>query len=208
MESSDRDKLALYAERRRLRLLYSLSDLQQALSACEFLYEYDETQTYSKIEFRRFRCYETTLVIAYGRPFSQSRGEVPPLTMKMVKLKLSKERQELHDRLVEMRNKITAHSDSEMMRMTTTPFDIPMRDGEPPIYFIQTVFDEGITLRGNLLIETNELLHEVYQAVFLALHREAQIDPKLFDLRIDSPEAKAARNISPHTTENEERSDR
>jgi hypothetical protein len=37
MESSDRDKLALYAERRRLRLLYSLSDLQQTLSACEFL---------------------------------------------------------------------------------------------------------------------------------------------------------------------------
>ena len=76
------------------------------------------------------------------------------------------------------------------------------------MYFIQTVFDEGITLRGNLLIETNELLHEVYQAVFLALHREAQIDPKLFDLRIDSPEAKAARNISPPTTESEERSDR
>ena len=56
-----------------------------------------------------------------------------------VKLKLSKERQELHDRLVEMRKKITAHSDSEMMRMTTKPFDVPMRDGEPPIYFIQTI---------------------------------------------------------------------
>jgi hypothetical protein len=44
-----------------------LNDLQQALSAREFLYECDETQTYSKIELRRFRCYETTLVVAYAR---------------------------------------------------------------------------------------------------------------------------------------------
>jgi hypothetical protein len=93
--------------------------------------------------------------------------------MKMASPKLSKERQALHDRLIDMRNKITAHSDSEMMRMTTKPSDVPMRHGEPPMYFVRTVFDEGITLLGSLLIETNELLHEVYQAVFLALHREA-----------------------------------
>jgi hypothetical protein len=194
-QSSDQDEITLNAERRRRRLPYSLNDLQQALSACEFLYECDETQTYSKIELRRFRCYETTLVVAYTRPFSQSRGAVPPLTLKMVNLKLSKERQALHDRLMEMRNKIMAHSDSEMMRMTTQPFDVPMRDGEPPMYFIQTVFDDGITLLGSLLIEINELLHEVFQAIFLTLHREVQIDPKLFDLRIDSPGAKAAPNI-------------
>jgi len=50
-----------------------------------------------------------------------------------------------------------AHSDSEMMRMTTEPFDVSMQDGEPPVYLIQMVFDEGITLHGALLIETNEL---------------------------------------------------
>lgn len=99
-------------------MLYSLNDLQQALSACEFLYECEESGLYNKIELRRFRCYETTLVVAYTRPFSQSRGETLPLTMKMIGLKLSKERRALHDSLVEMRNKIMAHSDSEMMRMT------------------------------------------------------------------------------------------
>jgi hypothetical protein len=194
-QSPDQDKIVLQAERRRRRLLYSLNDLQQALSACEFLYECDETNTYTKIDLRRFRCYETTLVVAYTRPFTQSRGAAPPLTMKMVGLNLSDERQALHHRLVEMRNKIMAHSDSEMMRMTTQAFDVPMRDGEPPMYFIQTVFDEGVTLVGSLLIETNELLRQVHHAVYLTLHREAQTDPKLFDLRIDSPEAKAARNI-------------
>jgi hypothetical protein len=83
-----------------------LNDLQQALSACEFLYECDEMNTYSKIALRRFRCYETTLVVAYTRPFTQSRGAAPPLTMKTVDLKLSHERQALHEKLVEMRNKI------------------------------------------------------------------------------------------------------
>ena len=175
--------------------LYSLNDLEQALSACEFLYECEETEKYSKIDLRRFRCYETTLVVAYARPFTQSRGEPAPLTMKMVDLKLSKERQALHDSLMEMRNKIMAHSDSEMMRMTTQTFDVPMHEGEPPMYLIQTVFDEGVTLIGFRLIEINELLREVFHAIYRTLNREAQADPKSFDLRIDSPAAKAARNI-------------
>jgi len=69
----------------------------------------------------------------------------------MVGLKLSNDRQALHDRLMDMRNKIMAHSDSEMMRMTTQPFDVPMKDGEPPMYLIQTVFDEGVSLLGALV---------------------------------------------------------
>jgi hypothetical protein len=194
-QSQKQEKKALYAERRRRRLLYSLNDLQQALSACEFLYECEESDSYGKIELRRFRCYETTLVVAYTRPFSQSRGDAAPLTMKMVDVKLSKERQALHDSLMEMRNKIMAHSDSEMMRMTTQTFDVPMHEGDPPMYFIQTVFDEGVTLTGFRLIDVNELLREVFYAVYRTLHREAQADPKSFDLRIDSPQAKSARNI-------------
>jgi len=97
--------------------------------------------------------------------------------MKMVGLKLSNERQALHDRLVEMRNKIMAHSESEMMRMTTQPFDVSMQDGEPPIYLIQMVFDEGVTLRGAVLVETNILLREVYQAICGTLHRTSKQIP-------------------------------
>lgn len=120
----DQEKVTLHADARRRRLLYSLNDLQQALSACEFLYECDEDDTYSKVELRRFRCFETMLVVAYTRPFTQSRGGTMPLTMKMVGLKLSDKKQALHDRLVGMRNTIIAHSNEEMMRMTTQPFDV------------------------------------------------------------------------------------
>ncbi|WP_143273254.1 hypothetical protein [Bradyrhizobium canariense] len=193
----DQKKATLHADARRRRLLYSQNDLQQALSACEFLYECDEDASYTKVELRRFRCFETTLVVAYTRPFTQSRGGTMPLTMKMAGLKLSHEKRALHARLVEMRNTIMAHSDEEMMRMTTQPFDVSNEDGEPPIYLIQTVFDEGITLTGRLLSDTNELLHEVYQAIVHTLYKELQAKPDSFALRVDSEAAKAVRNIKP-----------
>jgi hypothetical protein len=191
---NDQGEVVRRAQAQRMRLLYSLNDLQQALSACEFLYECDESKTYSKVELRRFRCFETTLVIAYTRPFSQSRGIVPNLTFKMAGLKLSKERISLHERLMDMRNQIMAHSDSEMMRMTTQTFSVPLREGEP-YHMIQMVFDEGVTLLGRLLIEMNELLNEVYHAVYRTLNEDLQANPELFNLRIDSKKAARARML-------------
>jgi hypothetical protein len=187
-----------HAAARWRRLLYSQNDLQQALSACEFLYDCDEDASYSKADLRRFRCFETTLVVAYTRPFTRSRGGTPPLTMKMIGLKLSDQRRALHAQLVDMRNTMMAHSDDEMMRMKTQPFDVS-EERETPLYLIQSVFDEGITLIGDLLVETNALLWEVYQAILHTLSSELQADPKSFDLRIDSEAAKAARKISPRS---------
>ncbi|KWV60183.1 hypothetical protein AS156_30040 [Bradyrhizobium macuxiense] len=179
---------ALQEERRRIRLLYSLGDFQLALSACDFLYECDPQGQYSKIELRRFRCFETTLVIAYGRPFSQSEGGVPPLTLKMAKAQLTEPQQALHRRLIRMRNKIIAHSDREMMRMTAKTFDVPLDDDEengPKFVLIHSVFDEGITLLGDLLIDTNELLRKLYHSIYKTLSDQAQIDPSLFNMRLD-----------------------
>ena len=50
-------------------------------------------------------------------------------------------------------------------------------------------------LMGGLLVETNELVHEIYAAIVRCLHREAQQNPELFDLRIDSEEARTARDL-------------
>jgi hypothetical protein len=38
-------------------------------------------------------------------------------------------------------------------------------------------------------------MHEIYAAIVRCLHREAQLNPELFDLRIDSEEARTARNL-------------
>jgi hypothetical protein len=62
------------------RLMISIQDFQIAGSAATFLLEdVDETAGYPLAELRRFRCYETTMVIAYARPFSMARGAVMPL---------------------------------------------------------------------------------------------------------------------------------
>jgi hypothetical protein len=177
-----------HAERRRIRLLYSLGDLQLALSACEFLYECDPQSRYTKVELRRFRCFETTLIIAYGSPFSQSDGGVPALTLKMVKAELTEQEKALHRRLIRMRNKVIAHSDRELMRMTTQTFDMPLRDAEEngqSFVFIQSVFDEGITLLGDLLFDTNELVRKLYQSIYKTLSDEAQKEPSSFNVRLD-----------------------
>jgi hypothetical protein len=172
------------AEHRRIRLLYSLGDLQLALSASTFLAECDPDEKYSRIEMRRFRCFETALITAYARPFSQSKGTIPSLSFKMAELTLTEEQMALHRRLMRMRNKVIAHSDREMMRVTTKAHRLELGD-DKRVVLVETVFDEGITLLGDLLVETDGLLHLVYRAVSDRLHAEAQLAPNLFDVRID-----------------------
>jgi hypothetical protein len=71
--------------------------------------------------------------------FSQSLAAgIPPLTTKMIGLKLSPERRALHDRLIGMRNQIIAHSDGEMMRMSVGAIEAtgwrPVRSDARPVY--------------------------------------------------------------------------
>ncbi|MDK4724937.1 hypothetical protein [Rhizobium phaseoli] len=57
------------------RLLIAHADLQMALSAIAFLAEeFDSEAKYSKIELRRFKCFETTFIVSYGRAFTKSKG--------------------------------------------------------------------------------------------------------------------------------------
>ena len=57
------------------RIVYSIWDFQQALSALTFLMaDCDLDGRYSKVELRRFRCYEAQVIISFCRPFVESRG--------------------------------------------------------------------------------------------------------------------------------------
>lgn len=106
----------------------------------------------------------------------------------MAGAKLSEQERALHQRLVRMRNKIVAHSDRELMRMTTKTFKIPHDENDEDgkgFVLIHSVFDEGITLLGDLLIDTNELLRKLYFAVYKTLSDEAQKEPGSFDMRLD-----------------------
>jgi hypothetical protein len=56
------------------RMMIWHADLQTSLSAITFLNEADENEKYDYIELRRFKCYETAFVVAYGRAFTKSGG--------------------------------------------------------------------------------------------------------------------------------------
>ena len=89
------------------RLLLSRRDFQQALSAATFLYEdMDEARTLP--DWRRLRCYETNMVVAYARPFSQAHGPVKRLNLADLAVELSDDERALHARLIDDRNRLYA----------------------------------------------------------------------------------------------------
>jgi hypothetical protein len=98
------------------RLLLSVRDLNQARSAAQFLLEEVEWEDkYPLGELRRFQAYETSLIVAYARPFSQSKGQVPPLSYGRLGIKLRSSVSEIHNDLINKRNKLFAHSDPDIV---------------------------------------------------------------------------------------------
>jgi hypothetical protein len=111
----------ILTENQVIRLIQSINDFSVSNSALIFLSEVESDKTYSKADLRRFRCFETTAIIAYARPFSEARGRVPKLTMNLLGIKLDQEKSTLHSRLIALRNKSFAHSDADMMRFVSKP---------------------------------------------------------------------------------------
>ena len=72
------------------RLMTCDADLQTSLSAATFMNEADENEKYDYIQLRRFKCYETAFVVAYGRAFTNSKGgRYPKLSLKKIGVDLS-----------------------------------------------------------------------------------------------------------------------
>ena len=98
-----------------MRLIQSCGDFQQALSALTFLFEEcDYAGKYSVPHLRKFRCYESAAIIAFSRPFDSSRGRTA-LGLRAVGVQLSAEEKVLKSKVVELRNRVIAHSDEESM---------------------------------------------------------------------------------------------
>jgi len=170
--------------RRRLRMLYSMKDIQLALSAADFLLSCDPDDPISKIELRRFKCYETTAIVSYARPFSDSKGDVPKLSMKMIGVKLDDQQQALHDELMHLRNKVVAHSDAELMRMVVKLRQLDLGAGQTMPH-INTSFDEGLDFVGDRVEDLLGLLHKVYGGLFDTLTEDARANPSKFDVHHD-----------------------
>lgn len=127
-----------------VRIVQSIADFQMALSAVTFLCELEPDDPISRVTRRRYRCFEDTAVVAYSRPFTQSKG-LPTLSFKRLGIKPTSEQQALHDRLWDRRNKVVAHTNIDRMRLalsTFKPFDdhpvmMPMMDFDDSLAFFK-----------------------------------------------------------------------
>lgn len=126
------------------RLMLTAHDIRYALSAATFLLQdVDYEQSYSLADMRRFHCYETTMVVAYGRPFSQSRNRLPVFAWKHAGVKLTDEEKTLHEKLITHRNKLHAHSDADFIDIRKQVWSTALPEGRSFDYVVPR-FDEGL----------------------------------------------------------------
>lgn len=176
-------------ERQLERAIYSLWDFQQALSALTFLFEdCDFEKCYSKVELRRFRCYETTLIISIARPFEQSRNGTT-LALRAIEVLLDKFEQSLVSRVTRLRQKIIAHSDEEEMHFRSGTF--PVLDGT--INFPELRFDEALHLKQEELMQLEILLRKLVQGIGRFIFKLAQDEPNILE-RYKQPERLARKD--------------
>jgi hypothetical protein len=176
-------------ERQLERAIYSLWDFQQALSALTFLLEdCDFEKGYSKVELRRFRCYETTLIISMARPFEQSRNGTT-LALRAIGISLDELERNLVSSVTRLRRKIIAHSDEEEMHFRSGTF--PVLDGT--INFPELRFDETLHLKQEELMQLEVLLRKLVQGIGRFIFKLAQDEPNILE-RYKQPERLARKD--------------
>lgn len=176
--------------KQRIRMLAALGDFELAKSAASFLFEFDTDKTYDRIEMRRFRCYEHTAIVSYSRPFTPSRGaNLPHLSIKQCGVELNRVELELHNRILELRNKLYAHSDLEMMNFASATQEINV-DADFEFVFLHASFDEGLQFfdLGGQFKLTN-LISKLSFGLYEKLSKMAQSDPDAFNLKVHHPKS-------------------
>ncbi|NKI35764.1 hypothetical protein HFP89_11385 [Wenzhouxiangella sp. XN79A] len=170
-----------------IRAIYASWDLQQALSALTFLLEEcDFEERYSRVDLRKFRCFETTLIISMARPLENSRAG-SQLSLRALGIKLNQGHRELLDRIMHLRRKIIAHSDEEEMHFRTSTF--PVLDGEYNFPHFQ--FNEGLHLEKSELLALEQMLRWLLQKMSKFFFQVAQNNPEMLE-RYKSPHSSEA----------------
>lgn len=166
------ETLALTAEK--VRIIQAMADFQMALSAFDFVSEVSPEEPISRIERRRLRCFEDAAVVAYWRPFSDSKG-LPKLSLKKLGIMATTEQLTLHERLKERRNKVIAHTDVDRMRLAFSTFRM-FEDSE--IMIPQYDFDDALEFYSDLdaiIIWLRTLRQAARRAIFTRVQGRQEI---------------------------------
>ncbi|SDU17691.1 hypothetical protein [Pseudomonas moraviensis] len=160
------------------RIVFSIWDFQQALSALTFLEEEcDLTQKYSRVELRRFKCYETQSIISFARPFVASRSGIQ-LSAKRVGVNLTSEEREHSNEILLLRNKIVAHSDTEEMHYKVQTLEFGGQNSiKAPVF----IFDEGLLLTGKQRRDFESLLRKLIHGLHEFAFQLCKSNPERFE---------------------------
>lgn len=161
------------------RILFSAHDFQTSLSALTFLGE-EYPEEIQRIELRRIRCFETTMVISYARPFSQSYLPLPRFCLNLISFTPSEDEASLHEELMALRNKRVAHSDFETMRMHSAVLDV---EG---LSFPHLAFDEGLHFSKERVGELESYLKRLLCHLARWVAEQAQANPTLLQRSINT----------------------
>lgn len=174
------------------RLVIAHSDLQIALSAITFLGEAEQDTKYNFIELRRFKCYETTFIVAYSRAFSKNRGRYGSLSLKRIGVKLSRDDRALHDLIIDLRNKLYAHSDEEYAHARVDFHSINMpNDIDFVVPHLQ--FEEGLEFADlKKRLAAIDLISKIMHGVFKTMQSIGQTSTEK-SLYISRPQALSSR---------------
>lgn len=172
------------------RLIYSSWDFQQALSALTFLMdECDFEATYNRIDLRRFRCYEASLVISFARPFEPSRGQTI-LGLRAIGVQLDSEETRLKEAMLSLRRKVVAHSDEQLMHFRAATIQ-PLEDSSISMPLLQ--FTESLYIEASQCRPLEALLRKLIAGIGKAVFTLAQAEPERLNLykQPNAPNAEA-----------------
>ena len=160
------------------RIVYSSWDFQQALSAVTFLREEcDFDETYSILQLRKFRCFETAAIVSFSRPFKVGRGR-KALDLGAIGFKFSEGEDRLKDKILRLRDKIVSHSDEEEMEYRTHSFTI---FDDSNLRMPAAIFRESLYLNEDEYSALESLLHRLLYAIARYKFEFAQSNPELFE---------------------------
>lgn len=163
-------------EQQLIRAIYSMWDFQQALSALTFLLEdCDFEEKYDTVTLRRFRCYESNLIISLARPFETARGSTT-IGLKALDIKLSEHETLLVNKILYLRRKIVAHSDEDEMHFRVSTFEVLDNINIPHFQF-----NEGLYLGKQELRELEEFLRRIRHEMSNFFFKAAQEYPEMLN---------------------------
>lgn len=160
------------------RIVFSIWDFQQALSALTFLTdECDLTGMYSRVELRRFKCYETQSIISFARPFVTSRSGIQ-LSAKRIGINFTPEERKHRNQILLLRNKIVAHSDTEEMHYKVETLGFSGTNSFKAPWFI---FDESLLLTENQRRDFESILRKLIHGLHEFAFQLCKSNPERFE---------------------------